>query len=299
LSLRLGTYSIVARDPESGELGVAVQSHWLSVGSVVTWAQAGIGAVATQATANISFGPRGLELMRAGTGAPAALTELLASDSAAGLRQVCLIDADGIVATHTGADCIRYAGHVTGAQVSCQANIMVNDSVWPAMLEAYQAAAAPLAHRLLAALDAGEAAGGDARGRQSAALLVVPASGEAWHRVVELRVEDDPEPLRQLRRLLELRDAYGVAERAEALAAAGDLAGAAELHRRAAEMAPQSHELLMWGALAAAHAGDLESALGPARKAIKIRPAWRELLSRMPPSVAPAATELLRALERY
>jgi uncharacterized Ntn-hydrolase superfamily protein len=297
LSLRLGTYSIVARDPESGELGVAVQSHWLSVGSVVTWAQAGIGAVATQATANVSYGPRGLELMRAGADAPTALTALLASDSAAQLRQVCLVDATGSVATHTGAECIPCAGHVTGEQVSCQANIMVSDSVWTAMLEAYQTAAAPLAHKLLAALDAAEAVGGDARGRQSAALLVVPASGEAWRRVVELRVEDDGEPLRELRRLLALRDAYDVAERAEELSAAGDLAGAAELHRRAAEMAPQSHELLMWGALAAANAGDLEAALAPARKAIKIRPAWRELLSRMPPSVAPAAAALLRALE--
>jgi uncharacterized Ntn-hydrolase superfamily protein len=174
---------------------------------------------------------------------------------------------------------------------------MVSDSVWPAMLDAYHGAAGPLAQRLLAALDAGEAAGGDARGRQSAALLVVPAAGEPWERRVTLRVDDHPEPLPELRRLLVLRDAYGMAEQAEQLAAAGDHDAAARLHRRAAELAPDSHELRFWGALAAAQAGDLETAVAEAQAAISMRPAWLTLLSHLPESVAPAAPALLRALE--
>jgi uncharacterized Ntn-hydrolase superfamily protein len=296
MSIRQGTYSILARDPATGELGVAVQSHWFSVGSVVTWAQTGVGAVATQAMAEISYGPRALEALRAGADAPTAMAELLRSDVAPAFRQLSVIDATGRVATHTGADCIPFAGHVTGEQVSCQANIMVGDFVWPAMLEAYEAAIGPLAHRLLAALEAGERAGGDARGRQSAALLVVPASGEAWRRVVELRVEDHPEPLSELRRLLVLREAYTLAERAETLSAAGDLAGASELHRRAAEMAPDSHELLFWGALAAEQAGDHEEAVAGMQAAISMRPAWRDVLSRMPLSAAPSAASLAARL---
>jgi len=297
MSIRLGTYSIVARDPSSGELGVAVQSHWFSVGSVVTWAQPGIGAVATQATVKISYGPEALDLLRGGADASTALSRLLAADPGAELRQVAVLDGAGRVAAHTGSECIAHAGHVTGEQVSCQGNIMVCEAVWPAMLDAYVNAAGPLADRLLSALDAGEAAGGDARGRQSAALLVVPAGGEPWERLVELRVEDHPEPLRELRRLLVLRDAYRVAEEAQVLAAAGDFARAADRHREAAALAPDSHELLFWGALAAAQAGDLETAVGQARAAIAMRPAWRELLMVLPPSIAPAAPALLRALE--
>jgi uncharacterized Ntn-hydrolase superfamily protein len=296
--LRLGTYSIVARDPGSGELGVAVQSHWFSVGSVVTWAEGGVGAVATQAMAQITYGPGALSLLREGADAPGALAELLAADRHSDIRQVAIVDAHGGVATHTGVDCIEHAGHITGEQVSCQANIMVSESVWPAMLEAYHGATGPLAQRLLTALDAGEAAGGDARGRQSAALLVVPAVGEPWERVATLRVDDHPEPLRELRRLLALRDAYRMAEQAELLAAEGDHDAAAELHRRAAELAPGSHELLFWGALAAAQAGDMASAVLQAREAISMRPAWLTLLSRLPQSVAPAAPALLRALDQ-
>jgi uncharacterized Ntn-hydrolase superfamily protein len=295
--MRLGTYSIVARDAESGELGVAVQSHWFSVGSIVTWAEPGVGAIATQATAQVSYGPDALALMREGADAPTALGELLAADPHSQLRQVAVVDARGGVASHTGADCIAHAGHVAADQASCQANIMVSDSVWPAMLDAYHAATGPLAQRLLAALDAGEAAGGDARGRQSAALLVVPAAGEPWQRLVTLRVEDHPEPLGELRRLLVLRDAYRMAEDAEQLAAAGDHDNAARLHRRAADLAPDSHELRFWGALAAAQAGDLETAVAEARVAISMRPAWLTLLSRLPESVAPAAPALLHALE--
>jgi uncharacterized Ntn-hydrolase superfamily protein len=157
------TYSIVAHDPDSGQLGVAVQSHWFSVGPIVPWAAPGIGAVATQANVEVSYGPRALELLDAGTSASDTLARLLAEDPAAASRQVAVMDARGQAAAHTGAECIPFAGHVVGQGVSCQANIMVSDQVWPAMLRAFEAAPGALAERLLAALDAAQAAGGDAR----------------------------------------------------------------------------------------------------------------------------------------
>ena len=189
------TYSIVARDPDTGELGVAVQSHWFSVGSIVTWARPGIGAVATQANADPGYGPQLLDLLAAGVHAEQALATLVANDPAGHSRQVAVVDAAGHVAAHTGSTCMAYAGHVTGAGVSCQANIMATERVWPAMLEAFGAAGGSLTSRLLAALDAAEREGGDLRGRQSAAILVVAPDAEPWETVVSLRVEDHPEPL--------------------------------------------------------------------------------------------------------
>ena len=189
-----------------------------------------------------------------------------------------MVDASGSVAIHTGADCIAFAGHVTGEQVSCQANIMVSEGVWPAMLAAYQDASGPLAHRLLAALDAAEAFGGDARGRQSAALLVVPASGPWWRRTVDLRVEDHAQPLAELRRLLGVHDAYSLAERAEALDANGDHDAAIELRQQSLALSPENHELRFWSALACAQAGDLETALVDLRAAVAMRPAWADVL---------------------
>jgi uncharacterized Ntn-hydrolase superfamily protein len=196
---RQGTYSIVARDPRTGELGVAVQSHWFSVGPIVPWARVGVGAVATQANAEISYGPRGLELMASGLPAPEALRRLLSEDPIAATRHVAMVDAGGRVAVHTGGGRIPFAGDVAADGVSCQANIMANETVWPAMLEASLAAdAAPLCNRLLDALKAAEARGGDIRGRQSAASLVVPAEGHSWDTTVSLRVDDHPEPLGEL-----------------------------------------------------------------------------------------------------
>ncbi len=189
------TYSIVARDPQTGELGVAVQSHWFGVGPLVPWARPGVGAAATQANVRVAYGPEALELLASGVGAEEALARLTAADPGAAGRQLAIVDAHGGVAAHTGSACMDFAGHVTGDQVSCQANIMANATVWSRMLETFSTAAGPLASRLLAALDAAEAAGGDIRGRQSAALLVVPAAGEWWETNVSLRVEDHPEPL--------------------------------------------------------------------------------------------------------
>jgi uncharacterized Ntn-hydrolase superfamily protein len=291
------TYSIVARDPETGELGVAVQSHWFSVGPIVPWAAPGVGAIATQAFAEISYGPKALELLREGAGAEEALALLVAADSGSAGRQVAIVDAHGDVAVHTGPSCIAFAGHSTGAGVSCQANMMASEGVWPAMLEAFSAASGSLAARLLTALDAAEGEGGDARGRQSAAMLVIPAQGEWWEKVVSLRVEDDPDPLGELRRLLRLHEAYELAGRADDLVNEGRHEEAARLYQRAGELAPDNHELRFWAGLGAAQAGDLDTGVAQVLKAIEQHPGWRELLGRLPADIAPSAPAVLAALE--
>ncbi len=299
ISPRQGTYSIVARDPATGMLGVAVQSHWFSVGPIVPWAEPGVGAVATQSVVEASYGPNALELMRAGAAPADALAQLVAADPIAQGRQVAVIGGDGRLAVHTGANCIAFAGHAIGEQVCCQANMMASDTVWPAMLSAYVSNAAPFAERLLAALDAAEAEGGDVRGRQSAALLVVPAEGPHWKTSVSLRVEDHREPLTELRRLLILHDAYELADEGDRLSGLGRHDEAAALYRRAAELAPQSDELRFWAGLGTAQAGDLETALEYVRAAIAIHPGWRDLLGRIPPGFAPAAQAVLERLQLY
>jgi uncharacterized Ntn-hydrolase superfamily protein len=292
------TYSLVAREPETGRLGVAVQSHWFSVGAVVPWAAPGVGAVATQSVAEITYGPRGVELMSAGASAREALDRLTGQDPGAAVRQVAMIDASGAVAVHTGADCVQFAGHVTGHQVSCQANMMRSERVWPAMLEAFEAAEGELAWRLLAALDAAEAAGGDTRGKQSAALLVVPPEGERWRQQVSLRVEDHLEPLPELRRLLGVHAAYRLAGQADELSARGRHDEATRLYRRAAELEPGNHELRFWAGLGAAQAGDLEQAATDVRAAIAAHAGWREMLERLPASLAPSAPAVLAHLSQ-
>jgi uncharacterized Ntn-hydrolase superfamily protein len=294
--VRRGTYSIVARDPVSGELGVAVQSHWFSVGSIVPWAAPGIGAVATQSVAEPAYGPRLLDRIAAGQPVGDALAELLAADEQAGFRQVAAIDARGAVAAHTGNGCIAHAGHAEGESFCVQANLMASPKVWPAMARAFAAATGRLSRRLLASLEAGEAAGGDVRGRQSAALLVVPAAGERWREVTDLRVEDHPEPLDELARLLDLSEAYALAAEGDELAGAGRHEQAAERYRRAAALAPESDELLFWAGLALAQLGDLEGARERLRRAMDIHPGWAELLARLDPEIAPGAEPAREAL---
>jgi uncharacterized Ntn-hydrolase superfamily protein len=290
------TYSIVARDPATGELGVAVQSHWFSVGSLVTWAMPGVGAVATQANIEVSHGPHGLALLRDGHDAASALDRLLRLDPGAAGRQLGIVDAAGRAAAHTGTSCMPEAGHVIGDGVCCQANIMASPSVWPAMLEAFERTSGPLVGRLLAALDAAEGEGGDVRGRQSAALLIVPAEGEAWETSISLRVEDHPEPLTELKRLLALRDAYELAGQADALVNESRHDEAARLYVRASERAPDNHELLFWAGLGAAQIGDLDTAVARVTQAIALQPGWKVLLPRLPADVAPGASAVLHRL---
>src|SRR5260370_681635 len=220
------TYSIVARDPETGQLGVAVQSHYFAAGSIVTWAEAGVGAVATQSVADPAYGKLGLDLMRAGKSAPDTLAGLLASDSLKSIRQVAMVDSQGRVAAHTGSATIPEAGHIVAHGFSVQANMMLMNSVWPAMAEAYRGAAGELVDSLLAALDAAEAEGGDIRGRQSAAILIVEGQGTArpWiDTIFDLLGDDAPEPLIEIRRLVSIRRAYIHERRADAAVERRDL----------------------------------------------------------------------------
>lgn len=290
------TYSLVAFDPETGDCGVAVQSHWFSVGGLVTWGEPGVGAVATQANVEIAYGPRGLARMREGASAPEALVELVAADELAAVRQVAMVDADGGVGAHTGADCMSFCGQELGHHHSAQANLMASDRVWDAMSEAYLAAEGSMARRLLDALDAGEAAGGDVRGRQSAAILVVPREGEPWERVVELRVEDHPEPLVELRRLVGLKAAYVRAGEGDDLQGHGDYAGAAAKYIEAWEMAPECKELSFWAALSLIQLGDTERGLPLLRRTIDTHEGWTKLLGMLDEDEAPAAPEARRLL---
>jgi uncharacterized Ntn-hydrolase superfamily protein len=256
------TYSIVARDASTGELGVAVQSHFFSTGSIVPWAQPGVGAVATQSMAEPSYGPLGLQLMAAGKTAAEALAALVVADAGAVVRQVAMVDAQGRAATHTGELCIADAGHLTGDGWSVQANMMRQDTVWDAMAGAYRAATGDLADRMLAALDAAEAEGGDVRGRQSAALLIVPATGPSWERTIDVRVEDHTEPLLELRRLVAMRKAY-IAE------ADGPAMG-------------DNPELAFWTGIGLAAAGQIDIALPLLQRAYAADPGWAVLVRRLP-----------------
>ncbi|HHS98577.1 MAG TPA: DUF1028 domain-containing protein [Chloroflexi bacterium] len=281
------TFSIVARDPETGELGVAVQSHWFSVGSVVPWAEAGVGAVATQSLVEVSYGPLGLALMRAGKSAGEALTALLAADEGRDLRQVAMVDAQGRVAVHTGPRCIAEAGHAVGPGFSVQANMMITSDVWPAMADAYESAEGDLAERLLAALEAGQAAGGDIRGQQSAAILVVKgtSTGRPWaDTVMDLRVEDHPEPIRELRRLVQIHRAYQHMNRGDERLGEGKVEEALEEYRAAAALAPHIEELPFWQAVTLADLGRLEEALPLFGRVFAVNPAWADLVRRLPAS---------------
>jgi uncharacterized Ntn-hydrolase superfamily protein len=294
--MRHGTYSIVALDPTTGELGVAVQSHWFSVGSLCAWARAGTGAVATQSVVEPAYGPNALDRLADGAGAEDALQELLAADPLAHVRQVAVIGVDGAIATHTGEGCIAHAGHVVGEHHSAQANMMARDTVPRAMSDAFTAATGPLRDRLLAALFAAEGEGGDIRGRQSAAMVVVPADGEPWRRTVDLRVEDHDAPLDELRRLLTRQRAYELAGAADELLAASRADEAGALYRQAAELAPDSDELLFWSGLAFAQAGDLTAGAAAVRRAAEENPDWLVLLERLSPEFAPAGAAVRAAL---
>ena len=296
------TYSIVARDPATGEMGVAVQSHWFSVGSVVTWAEPGVGAVATQSFVEVSYGPLGLELMRAGKSAEQALTALLAADPQQAVRQVAMVDRHGNVAAHTGDSCIAAAGHQTGEQYSVQANLMEKDTVWGAMAAAYESAEGDLAERLMAALEAAEAEGGDIRGRQSAAILVVPAEGDGkpWREtVVDLRVEDHERPLEELRRLLRVHRAYQHMNRGDERMATDDMAGALEQYATAAGLYPENQEIRYWQAVTLAGAGRLDEALPIFAAVFAAEPRWHTLTPRLVPAGLlpddPAALERILA----
>jgi len=260
----ISTYSIVALDAETGQLGVAVQSHWFSVGTVVPWAKAGVGAVATQSIAEPSYGPKGLALMEKGIPADEALQSLLAKDPGENVRQVAMVDAQGNVGVHTGSRCISHASHLTGKNYSVQANIMAKSTVPSAMVQAFESTTGDLAERMLAALDAAEAEGGDLRGRQSAAMLVVSGepTGDPWtDRIVDLEVADHENPLIELRRLLRISQAYRHAQRGDEYMEKNEMDSALQEYSAATKLYPENPELPFWTAVTLAQTGELEKAL--------------------------------------
>ena len=264
---------------------MAVQSHFFGVGSLVSWAEAGVGAVATQSVVEPSYGPRGLELMRDGKSAPEALHELLSHDDQENVRQVAMVDRAGRVAVHSGRGCIAHAGHALGIQMSAQANIMLRDTVPAAMVRGCEAARGELAERLLAALDAAEGEGGDLRGRQSAALLVVADRGTGRPgegTLVDLRVDDHRDPLGELRRLLRLQRAYARADAGDQLAAEGDSAGALREYAAAHAAEPDNPELAFWHGAALAAGGSEQEAIPILRRVFEERPGYADLLERLP-----------------
>jgi uncharacterized Ntn-hydrolase superfamily protein len=296
------TYSIVARDAKTGDLGVAVQSHWFAVGPLVPWAEAGVGAVATQSFIDASYGKLGLDLMRAGRSAPDALKGLIAADANRDVRQVAMIDARGNVAAHTGVKCIPAAGQHTGANYSVQANLMLSDTVWPAMAKAFEAAEGDLASRLMAALAAAQAAGGDIRGKQSAALVVVSGkpSGKPWQdRIFDLRVDDHPDPIAELGRLVKLQRAYNLMNDGDLAVERNDHEAALKAYGAAQALVPDSLEMTYWHAVALVNMKRVDESLPLFRKVFAADLNWKTLTPRLPsvgllPDDKPALEKILQ-----
>ena len=278
------TYSIVAFDEETGELGVAVQSHWFSVGFLVPWAKAGVGAVATQSFVKVDYGPEGLNRMEHGQSAEEALTSLLAEDDGEAVRQVAMIDVKGSVAAHTGTKCIYAAGHQIGKNYSVQANLMEKETVWPSMANAFERSNGDLAEKMMAALEAAEAEGGDIRGKQSAAMLIVSGNptGIPWKDVVmDIRVDDHAEPLKELKRLIRIHRAYQHANKGDHYLEMEEIEKALVEYEKASEFYPENPELPYWSAVTLASKGNLDQALPIFWKVFKKEPRLRTLTPRL------------------
>jgi len=281
------TYSIVAFDEKTGDMGVAVQSHWFSVGTIVTWGEAGVGVVATQSFVNPAFGPGGLEMLRKGKTPQEAVDELLKSDEGREFRQLAILDAKGNAASFTGKLCIQPAGNIVGKNFSVQANLMSNDKIWPAMAEAFQKSKGPLAERMLLALEAAEKAGGDVRGKQSAALLVVRAksTGKVWEdRLVDIRIDDSSAPLPELRRLLKVHRAYNHMNNGDLAVEKNDMDLAMKEYPSAMKMFPDNLEMKYWTAVALANKGMMKEAIPMFKEIFKKDKNWKDLTPRLLPN---------------
>lgn len=279
------TYSIVARDPLTGEMGVAVQSHWFSVGSIVAWGEAGVGVVATQSFVNPSFGQRGLELLKTGKTAQEVVDELIASDEGRDVRQLAIVDSKGNSFAYTGSKCISEAGHFVGDGYSVQANMMLNNTVWNAMSKAFENKKAPLAERLIAALEAAQNEGGDIRGKQSACLLVVrgDATGNLWEdRLIDLRVEDHPEPVDEIKRLLKVYRAYEHMNKGDLAVEKNNMKLAMDEYNAAMKMFPENLEMKYWTAVTLANTGEVEKSLRMFKEIFGSDINWKELTKRLP-----------------
>lgn len=281
------TYSIVAIDPVTGDMGVAVQSHWFSVGTIVSWGEAGVGVIATQSFVNASFGPKGLELLKSGMTPQQVVDKLINEDEGRDFRQLAILDSKGNVAAYTGKNCIQPAGHLTGKGYSVQANLMMNDKVWPAMAKAFENSKGSLAERLLIALEAAQSVGGDIRGKQSAAILVVRAksTGKVWEdRLVDLRIDDSNEPLKEMRRLLKVHQAYQHMNNGDLAVEKNDMAKAMEEYSAAMKMFPNNLEMKYWTAVALANKGNLKEALPLFKEIFKKDKNWKTLTPRLIPN---------------
>lgn len=301
ISLRpVHTYSIVARDSITGDMGVAVQSNWFSVGSVVSWAEAGVGAVATQSFVEMSYGPLGLELMKAGKSAKDALEALLSVDPNREVRQVAMIDIYGNIAVHTGKKCIIEAGHIKGEQFSVQANMMEKNTVWSAMARTYQSTKGDLIDKFMAALEAAQAEGGDIRGKQSAAILIVPGKteGAPWReKVIDLRIEDHKEPIKELKRLIKVHRAYEHMNKGDEYFADGDVEMALQEYASAKKLYPENLEIIYWEAITMAGAGKVNESLPLFKEVFSKDKNWMELTKRLPHSeLLPNDPELIKKI---
>jgi uncharacterized Ntn-hydrolase superfamily protein len=294
------TYSIVARDPETGELGVAVQSHYFAVGASVSWAEAGVGAIATQAFGNPAFGPLGLAQLRDGAKADDTLRQLLSDDEGRELRQVAIVDYGGSVAVHTGKACVAASGHHTGDGYAVQGNMLRSDGTWEKMAHAFESAAGELAARMLVALEAAESAGGDVRGRQSAALRVVSGrrSPEPWNETrFDVRVDDHADPLSELGRLLDIQRANHLLDTAMEASQQGNPEQALAALDAARGLRPGDPQLAFWTGIVHIRAGHYDAALESLGTAYAADPGWRELLRRLVPlGLVPNDPELLERL---
>lgn len=278
------TYSIVARDPETGEMGVAVQSHWFSVGSIVSWGEAGVGVIATQSFVNPSFGQRGLEMLKQGMTAQEVVDLLIASDEGRDFRQLAIVDAKGNSAAYTGSKCIPEAGHIVGDNYSVQANLMLSNLVWSEMSKAFESTDGPLAERLVAALEAAENVGGDIRGKQSAAILVVKgeATGKLWEdRYIDLRVEDHPDPISEIKRLLKVFRAYEHMNNGDLAVEKNDMKLAMEHYSAAMKMFPENLEMKYWTAVTLVNTGQLDNALPLFKEIFSADDNWKKLTPRL------------------
>lgn len=278
------TYSIVARDTITGEMGVAVQSHWFSVGSLVAWGKAGVGVVATQSFVNPSFGPRGLDLLENGLTPAMAVKTLLSLDEGREVRQLAILDVHGNVEAYTGKNCIEAAGHIVGNNFSVQANLMEKNTVWPAMANAFENSTGTLAERMLIALEAAQKEGGDIRGKQSVAMLVVKAksTGNSWEdKVVDLRVEDHENPLKEMRRLLNIHTAYEYMNKGDLAVETGDNTMAKQYYMQAQQLNPTNLEMKYWYAITLANNGELEEAKQILKEIFEKDKNWKELTPRL------------------
>ena len=281
------TYSIVAMDRKTNQIGVAVQSHWFAVGALCPWIESGVGVITTQSMVEVSYGPKGLALLRGGKPAQQALNELLEADDGKELRQVAVVDAQGNVAAHTGKRCIAEAGHQIGDSFSAQANMMLNNTVWSAMASAFENSQGNLANRLLSALQAAQEAGGDIRGKQSASLLVSEnvKDDTPWKNIFsDLRVDDHPDPILELKRLLDIQYAYDLMNEGDGLLSKNKNEAAKAKYQQAAKLAPDIEELPFWHAVTLADTGKVNEALPIFERVFNINKNWALLVQRLPAS---------------